>query len=378
MMATGRGHLRATTAARAGSLAIAAAVLSLVLVSPAVAQQPQPGVTLPVGAATGAAQPAVDATSAAINAAAPPPAAPEPALPPVSGQAQNSAPRLQSQPAANLVRPEPPSQPTAAPQTPEPETVTRLADPATGAAAPELGAPRPAGEPHVPASRRTGPLPRTAETVNGAAGPSLGTPQLLEQAQSLLDPVADTAQSLLGPLSDATQPLLGSLGDVVGASTREAVSLSRRELLGAGVAEAGAPPQAPLSTSTPPDPLSSTLPGAVLGESAGSAVEGSQRAPVLRPHARDVPQWHAATPSRLAFAAPPAPGEGDAPAAGRSAPPSPAGTTAGAGFSGSAPFAPIGLLVLLALATPSLSRFLRTVPAFLRPTPFICALERPG
>ena len=205
--------------------------------------------------------------------------------------------------------------------------MTRLAEPATGAAAPELGAARPAGEPHVSASDRTEPLPRTAGTVNGAAAPPLATSPLLSEAQSLLDPVADAAQSLLGPLGDATQPLLGSLGDVVGTSAREAVSLSRHDLLGA---------------------------------------------------AGDVPLWHAATSSQTTFAAPPAHGKRDAPGAGGSAPPSPAGTTAGAGSSGSAPFAPIGLLVLLALATPSLSRFLRTVPAFLRPTPFICALERPG
>jgi hypothetical protein len=340
-------------------------VLSLVLISPAVAQQPQPGVSLPVGAAADVAQPAVDAAASAVNVAAPPPAVADPALPPAAGQAQNSAPRLQPQPAANPVQPEPRSQPTATPQTPEPDPVARLAEPAARAAAPELPtAERPtAGERSVP---------RTAETVNDAAGHPFGTPQLLSETQSLLAPVAATAQSLLGPLGDATQPLLASLGDVVGASTREGVSLSRRELLGAG-----APPQAPPSASTPQDPWISTSPGAVLGESAGSPVE-SGHVPKLWAHPRDVPLWHAATSSKRTFAARPAQREGDAPGAGGSAPPSPVGTTAGAGSSGSAPFAPIGLLLLLALATPSLSRFLRTVPAFLRPTPFICALERPG
>jgi hypothetical protein len=375
MMATGRGHLPATTAARAGVLAIAAAVLSLVLVSPALAQQPQPGVNLPVGAATDAAQPAVDAAAPAINAAAAPPAAADPALPAAAGQAQNPAPRLQPQPVANPVRPEPPVQPTPAGQVPEPEPVTRLAEPAADAAAPEVQAPQPAGDARVPASHRTGPLPRTAGTTKDAAGTPLETQQLLDRAQSLLDPVADTAQSLLGPLGDATRPLLGSLGDALGASAGEAGSLSRRNLLGAGGPEAGAPP---LPGTTPPDPWGSTLPGAVFGESAGSPVEGTQRSAVLVPQAEDVPLWHQAASSRSTFAAPPARGEGDARGAEGSAPPSPAGTTAGAGSSGSAPFAPIGLLLLLALATPSLSRFLRTVPAFLRPTPFICALERPG
>jgi hypothetical protein len=230
------------------------------------------------------------------------------------------------------------------------------------------------------AERPTGgerPVPRTAETVNGVAGSSLGSPQLLDETQSLLDSVAENAQSLLGPLGDATRPLLGSLGDALGASAREAVSLSRRELLGTGPPEPGAPP-APLPSSTRVDPWVSTAPGAVLGESARSPAAGSRPSPMLRPHAGSASPWHGATSSKHSFAAPPARGEGDAAGTGGSAPPSPAGTTAGAGSSGSAPFAPIGLLLLLALATPSLSRFLRTVPAFLRPTPFICALERPG
>ncbi len=57
------------------------------------------------------------------------------------------------------------------------------------------------------------------------------------------------------------------------------------------------------------------------------------------------------------------------------APSAPAGTAAAS--AGSA--APVlALIALLLLAAPSLSRFLRTVPAFLRPSPFIVALERPG
>jgi hypothetical protein len=376
MMATGRGHLQATTAGRAGVVAIAAAVLSVVLASPALAQQPQPGLNLPVAAATDAAQPAVDAAAPAIDTAAAPPAVADPALPSAAGQAQDPAPPLQPQPVADPVRPEPPVQPTPAAQAPEPEPVTHLAEPATDAAAPEVRA-QPGGDTRGPASHPTGRL-RTAETVSDAAGTPLETSQLLDQAQSLLDPVADTAQSLLGPLGHATQPLLGSLGDALGASAREAGSLSRHDLLGASGPEAGAPPQAPLSGATPPDPWGSTLTGAVLRESAGSPGEGGRRSAVVGPQAGDVPLWHQAASLRHPFAAPPAGGEADARGTGRSSPPSPAGTTAGAGSSGGAPFAPIGLLLLLALTTPSLYRFLRTAPAFLRPTPFICALERPG
>lgn len=61
--------------------------------------------------------------------------------------------------------------------------------------------------------------------------------------------------------------------------------------------------------------------------------------------------------------------------------PSPSGpAAAGAAASAAAgSVAPVlALLVLLLLAAPRLSHFLRTVPAFLRPAPFLCALERPG
>jgi hypothetical protein len=38
----------------------------------------------------------------------------------------------------------------------------------------------------------------------------------------------------------------------------------------------------------------------------------------------------------------------------------------------------LGLLVLAALAAPRLMRRLDELPAFVRPAPFLCALERPG
>jgi hypothetical protein len=60
------------------------------------------------------------------------------------------------------------------------------------------------------------------------------------------------------------------------------------------------------------------------------------------------------------------------------APSAPAGAAAaGAPAAGSTALI-LALVALLLLAAPSLSRFFRTVPAFLRPAPFICALERPG
>ena len=58
--------------------------------------------------------------------------------------------------------------------------------------------------------------------------------------------------------------------------------------------------------------------------------------------------------------------------------PAPAAGGAAAVFSGSV-FVPfLGLLVLAALAAPRLMRRLDELPAFVRPGPFLCALERPG
>jgi hypothetical protein len=56
--------------------------------------------------------------------------------------------------------------------------------------------------------------------------------------------------------------------------------------------------------------------------------------------------------------------------------PAGAGTASSAGAASGGPV--LALLALLVLAAPSLSRFLKTVPEFLRPAPFIVALERPG
>jgi len=47
--------------------------------------------------------------------------------------------------------------------------------------------------------------------------------------------------------------------------------------------------------------------------------------------------------------------------------------------SGASFFVPIAaLLALLALASPAIFRRLRELPDFPAPTPFVCALERPG
>lgn len=52
---------------------------------------------------------------------------------------------------------------------------------------------------------------------------------------------------------------------------------------------------------------------------------------------------------------------------------------AASGLGGSPSFVPIvGLLALLALVSPTDFRRLREMPAFAAPTPFVCALERPG
>jgi hypothetical protein len=56
----------------------------------------------------------------------------------------------------------------------------------------------------------------------------------------------------------------------------------------------------------------------------------------------------------------------------------PGGATTAAGSSGSSFVPLVALLALLALAAPAIRRRLRVVPDFRAPTPFVCALERPG
>jgi hypothetical protein len=59
--------------------------------------------------------------------------------------------------------------------------------------------------------------------------------------------------------------------------------------------------------------------------------------------------------------------------------PAPVAGGAAPSSSGGLFFAPLlGLLVLAALAAPRLLRRLDELPAFVRPEPFLCALERPG
>jgi hypothetical protein len=60
------------------------------------------------------------------------------------------------------------------------------------------------------------------------------------------------------------------------------------------------------------------------------------------------------------------------------APSAPAGAAAAGAASAGSAGPVLALLALLLLAAPGLSLFLRTAPEFLRPAPFIVALERPG
>jgi hypothetical protein len=58
--------------------------------------------------------------------------------------------------------------------------------------------------------------------------------------------------------------------------------------------------------------------------------------------------------------------------------PAPGSTEAATGLSGSTFIPLVALLALLALAAPATGRRLREAPQFRAPTPFVCALERPG
>jgi hypothetical protein len=139
----------------------------------------------------------------------------------------------------------------------------------------------------------------------------------------------------------------------------------------------------------PTAPIGAPAHGAPLdpsGRSAPPAPRSTPRAltaPGLAGTPADLPEFMLAASSLTARVAHPAASSSDAQRSslGGNGPPSPSSPVAGAGASAASGLstAPVlALLVLFVLAAPSLSRFLRTVPAFLRPTPFICALERPG
>jgi hypothetical protein len=111
------------------------------------------------------------------------------------------------------------------------------------------------------------------------------------------------------------------------------------------------------------EPLRSAVPSAL-----GNSAAGLMRRPLVPPAATGVPPGGASEP----------PG-GLAPLDGNYPMPSPGTPDGAVSGLGSSSFVPIvALLALLALAAAAIFRRLGEGPDFRAPTPFACALERPG
>jgi hypothetical protein len=388
---------RPARAARAGVAAVACALLTAAGTTPAFAQAPSVGLE-PVDQVVDAAEPVVVPAEPVVAAAEPVVAAAEPVVA------------------------------AAEPVVAAAEPVVAAAEPVVAAAEPVVAAAEPvvaAAEPVVDAAERVaeaaGPV---VEATNQAAAPVLeATGRVVDAAAPVLAAtgrVVDAAAPVLAatePLGEAIAPVVqlpGSVLDEAG-GTLDAGGLAGRQGRDGGPHGASPPgtgrhgtesgathspgrapselaPVAEVFPSRPADPTAPTgahAHGAPLDSSGRSALPqsrptpGALPAPGLAATPADLPEFMLSPSSLAARAAHPAASSSDAE---RSSPggggaPSPSSPVAGAGASAASGFstAPVfGLLFLFVLAVPSLSRFLRTVPAFLRPTPFICALERPG
>jgi hypothetical protein len=189
-------------------------------------------------------------------------------------------------------------------------------------------------------------------------------------------------------------------GDVEGAG-------SRRSGAGDLAGSQGAVPEVLLGGATPHGPVP-TAPGADSGAGAGSGpVSGSGRGQAPTGVASDQPgvaaprgpgailsalaTGHLAGAAWLPGLAPASPqaSTSTSPLDGRGgqaspeqrptpSPSAPAGSAAAGSASAGSAGPVLALLALLLLAAPTLSLLFRTVPEFLRPAPFIVALERPG
>jgi hypothetical protein len=145
--------------------------------------------------------------------------------------------------------------------------------------------------------------------------------------------------------------------------------------------------QPPAASDSPPDPPSSRTPSAPSVErkpSGGALGAVHQHANRHRPAAHAPVAAERINDFQAASARPPAAEVGGRPVSlrPRTAPAPAAGGATALPFSSSSSggfFVPfLALLVLAALAMPRLLRRLDGPPAFVRPEPFLCALERPG
>jgi hypothetical protein len=163
--------------------------------------------------------------------------------------------------------------------------------------------------------------------------------------------IAPQVGALLAPV----EPLLGDLrgiGRFDFPALVAVVSPEKAQTLRAGHGVLAAPPM----RGVPPAALGRP---AALAPPAASAPAQTSQAASAKPPAAEVGGRPVSPPPRTA----PAPVAGGATAL----------------FASGGIFVPfLGLLVLAALAAPRLMRRLDELPAFVRPAPFLCALERPG
>ena len=254
-----------------------------------------------------------------------------------------------------------------------------------GIAAAKQAAPRvpqpPAMPPRVTPTRVTPPratvphvAPPSAPAVPRVTPPAPPTPVDSSSIQGVGREIGAYRKKLVQPLSDARRP--AALDDVVAllGNTLRRIAPPVGALLG---------PVKPLLGGLGQLDLSQL--GAVASPGTGQTLGALQSGALASPPPRSLqPAGAAASAAAQTFqtasARPPAAEAGGRPVSPppRTAPAPAAGGAAAASSSGGifVPF--LGLLVLAALAAPRLMRRLDELPAFVRPAPFLCALERPG
>jgi hypothetical protein len=230
--------------------------------------------------------------------------------------------------------------------------------------------------PHVAVPRVTAPrvAPQAAPRVTPPAPPSPVDTSAVQRVgretrayrEKLVQPLADAPRRLaavdevvallgntlrsiapqVGALLAPVEPLLGDLrgiGRFDFPALAAVVSPGKAQTLRAGHGVLAAPPM----RGVPPAALTASAPAQ------------TSQAPSAKPPAAEVGGRPVSSPPRTA--------------------PTPVAGGATALFASGGIFVPfLGLLVLAALAAPRLMRRLDELPAFVRPAPFLCALERPG
>lgn len=279
--------------------------------------------------------------------------------------------------------------------------VEQAAEPVGQAAQMAVQVAEPVTQAPEPVSEATEALVRTAEPLVDATAPALDAAKpavrLSAPAVPITNLVRDLTQPERGPQPLRMRAQQGSEGSrhTFGGSARRGsgrppnagseLDSARRSPAGSGPATTGLifdgpnPVSPTVPAGTAEDPVVPAAPRRHPGAPAAQRRVGTPgSAPMM------VGELPRLTPEIVITAAPAdsttSPGSGPGSASpDRQPAPAPFGPGAGAAAGAAGAAAPVlALLVLLLLAAPSLSRFLRTVPAFLRPAPFVCALERPG